>query len=307
MGLFDRLKSGLKRSSQNISDGITKIIKSRKLDEETLKALENLLISADLGLDASAKIINTLRKEKTIEELTETHIKSMLATQITKHLEPCEQPLDTTGHKPFVILMTGINGAGKTTTIGKLAQKFHEDGKSVIIAAGDTYRAAAIEQLSIWADRTNTPIVTTKQGGDAAGLAFEALETAQRNDTDILLIDTAGRLHSNQDLMAELEKIIRVLKKLDDTAPHASLLVLDATTGQNALTQAQSFQKTTQTTGLIMTKLDGTARGGILVPIADTLQLPIHFIGVGESAQDLQTFHPADFAKALIGEDELSL
>ncbi|MGC6512324.1 MAG: signal recognition particle-docking protein FtsY [Parvibaculales bacterium] len=304
MGLFKKLKSGLSRTSQNLSQGIGSIFKGRRLSAEVLTELEELLITSDLGLSASAEIIESLRREKTDADVTDTEIKTLLAAAVTDRLAPHEKALDTTGHKPFVILMTGVNGAGKTTTIGKLARKYLEAGQSVMLAAGDTFRAAAIEQLQIWGDRTGVPVVTTQPGGDAAGLAYDAMKRAKAEGVDVLIMDTAGRLQSNQGLMAELEKIIRVMQKIDASAPHASLLVLDATTGQNAVTQAEIFQQAAGTTGLIMTKLDGTARGGVLVAIGDKLGLPIHFIGVGEQAEDLQPFSAENFARALVGLDE---
>ncbi len=304
MSLFRRLKSGLTRSSQKLSQNIGSIFTGKRISADMLAELEEALISADLGLSASAEIIETLGKQKLNAELSEEELRQNLAMIIADRLAPLSQPLDISDTQPFVILMTGVNGAGKTTTIGKLAQKYLAEGKSVMLAAGDTFRAAAIEQLQIWGQRANVPVMTTKAGGDAAGLAFDALTQAKANQTDILIIDTAGRLQSNDNLMAELEKIIRVLQKIDASAPHASLLVLDATTGQNAISQAEIFQKSAATTGLIMTKLDGTARGGVLVAIADKLALPIHFIGVGEQAEDLQVFDAHQFAQALIGLDE---
>lgn len=305
MGLFNRLKSGLTRSSKALSDSLTNLIGGRKLNAETLATLEDILITADLGLTASADIIAKLRARKIEREMSDTDIKLLLAEEITTRLKPHSQPLELVAHKPFVILMVGVNGAGKTTTIGKLARKYLDDGQKIMLAAGDTFRAAAIEQLSVWGARANVPVVTTKQGGDAAGLVFDALTRARAEAMDVLIIDTAGRLQSNTALMAELEKIIRVMRKIDDTAPHASLLVLDATTGQNAISQAEVFQNSAQISGLIMTKLDGTARGGVLVAVADRLALPIHFIGVGEQAEDLQIFNPDSYARALVGLGEL--
>lgn len=308
MGIFKKLKSGLSRSSQSLSQGIGNIFKGRKLSPEVLNDLEDLLITSDLGLAASGEIIAKLKDQKTEAGITDIEIKTLLAEAIATRLAPHEQALDPTtkpdGNKPFIILMTGVNGAGKTTTIGKLARKYLDEGRSVMLAAGDTFRAAAIEQLQVWGVRAGVPVVTTKPGGDAAGLAFDALERAKSEGVDILIMDTAGRLQSNQGLMAELEKIIRVMKKIDDTAPHASLLVLDATTGQNAISQAEIFRQAADITGLIMTKLDGTARGGVLVAISDKLGLPIHYIGVGEQAEDLQPFTANGFARALVGLDE---
>ena len=306
MGIFDRLKSGLSKSSRTLGENLGSIIRRRRLDKETLQELEELLITSDLGLSASADIISNIAQKKIEGDVSETDIKEMLAAEISEKLASHSGALNPGTHQPFVILMTGVNGAGKTTTIGKLANKFQNDGKSVILAAGDTFRAAAIEQLTIWGERANVPVVTTKQGGDAAGLAYDALQQAKTTGTDILMIDTAGRLQSNTDLMAELEKIIRVLRKIDPDVPHASLLILDATTGQNALMQAEIFQKSAETSGIIMTKLDGTARGGVLVAIAERLDLPIHYIGVGETAEDLLLFDAEAYARALVGLEDIA-
>ncbi len=303
MSLFRRLKSGLTRSSQKLSQNIGSIFTGKRISADMLAELEEALISADLGLSASAEIIETLGKQKLNAELSEEELRQNLAMIIADRLAPLSQPLDISDTQPFVILMTGVNGAGKTTTIGKLAQKYLAEGKSVLLAAGDTFRAAAIEQLQIWGQRANVPVMTTKAGGDAAGLAFDALTQAKANQTDILIIDTAGRLQSNDNLMAELEKIIRVLQKIDASAPHASLLVLDATTGQNAISRAEIFQNQQQRPGLLGPSLMAQ-RGGVLVAIADKLALPIHFIGVGEQAEDLQVFDAHQFAQALIGLDE---
>lgn len=306
MGIFDRLKTGLSRSSRALGENLGNIIGRRKLDSETLQELEELLISSDLGLSASADIIANIAQKKIEGDVSEAEVKEMLASEITDKLTPHSSALNPDTYQPYVILMTGVNGAGKTTTIGKLANKFQSEGKSVMLAAGDTFRAAAIEQLTIWGERANVPVVTTKQGGDAAGLAFDALQQAKTSGTDILMIDTAGRLQSNTDLMAELEKIIRVLRKIDPNVPHASLLILDATTGQNALAQAEIFQKSAETSGIIMTKLDGTARGGVLVAIAERLHLPIHYIGVGETAEDLLLFDASSYARALVGLEDIA-
>ena len=265
-----------------------------------------MLISSDLGLSASADIIANIAQKKIEGDVSEAEVKEMLASEITDKLTPHSSALNPDTYQPYVILMTGVNGAGKTTTIGKLANKFQSEGKSVMLAAGDTFRAAAIEQLTIWGERANVPVITTKQGGDAAGLAYDALQQAKTSGTDILMIDTAGRLQSNTDLMAELEKIIRVLRKIDPNVPHASLLILDATTGQNALAQAEIFQKSAETSGIIMTKLDGTARGGVLVAIAERLHLPIHYIGVGETAEDLLLFDASSYARALVGLEDIA-
>ena len=306
MGIFDRLKTGLSRSSRALGENLGSIIGRRRLDKETLQELEELLISSDLGLSASADIISNIAQKKIEGDVSEAEVKEMLASEITDKLTPHSSALNPDTYQPYVILMTGVNGAGKTTTIGNLANKFQSEGKSVMLAAGDTFRAAAIEQLTIWGERANVPVITTKQGGDAAGLAYDALQQAKTSGTDILMIDTAGRLQSNTDLMAELEKIIRVLRKIDPNVPHASLLILDATTGQNALAQAEIFQKSAQTSGIIMTKLDGTARGGVLVAIAERLHLPIHYIGVGETAEDLLLFDASSYARALVGLEDIA-
>ena len=306
MGIFDRLRTGLSRSSRALGENLGSIIGRRRLDKETLQELEELLISSDLGLSASADIIANIAQKKIEGDVSEAEVKEMLASEITDKLTPHSSALNPYTYQPYVILMTGVNGAGKTTTIGKLANKFQSEGKSVMLAAGDTFRAAAIEQLTIWGERANVPVITTKQGGDAAGLAYDALQQAKTSGTDILMIDTAGRLQSNTDLMAELEKIIRVLRKIDPNVPHASLLILDATTGQNALAQAEIFQKSAETSGIIMTKLDGTARGGVLVAIAERLHLPIHYIGVGETAEDLLQFDASSYARALVGLEDIA-
>jgi fused signal recognition particle receptor len=275
----------------------------KKLSAETLGELEEALIMADLGVATAAAITENLRSRRDLADLDDAGLRAALAQEIAALLKPVEHNFNLPAEKPAVILMAGVNGAGKTTTIGKLAKKFQADGKTVMLAACDTFRAAASEQLQVWGARANVPVISGASGADAAGLAFQALEQAHADKVDVLMIDTAGRLQSNDNLMAELEKIIRVVKKLDDTAPHESLLILDATTGQNAIAQAEAFLGTAATTGLIMTKLDGTARGGGLVPIAQKLALPIYFIGIGEQADDLQSFNAGDFARALVGLD----
>ncbi|MBG52325.1 MAG: signal recognition particle-docking protein FtsY [Alphaproteobacteria bacterium] len=300
--LFARMKEGLSRSTRAMSDGVTGIFTKRKLDTATLEELEDLLITSDLGLDAAADITRAVAKDRYDKEISADEVRRILAEEIAKNLTPVEKPFTLPGDKkPFIVLIVGVNGAGKTTTIGKIAAKTRAEGKSVMLAAGDTFRAAAIEQLSVWGERVGAPVVKTKVGGDAAGLAYEAIEQARAEGTDLLMIDTAGRLQNKTDLMAELEKVIRVIKKLDETAPHATLLVLDATTGQNALNQVEIFSKVAGVTGLIMTKLDGTARGGILVAIARKFGLPVHLIGIGEGIDDLQTFSAQSFAEAITG------
>ncbi|MGB5948003.1 MAG: signal recognition particle-docking protein FtsY [Parvibaculum sp.] len=300
--LFQRMKEGLARSTRTISDGITGIFTKRKLDQATLDELEELLIAADLGVDTALAITEAVGRDRYNKEVTPEEIRTILAEEIAKVLAPVEQPfvIDAT-KKPFVVLMVGVNGAGKTTTAAKIAARAKRDGKSVMLAAGDTFRAAAVEQLKVWGERIGAPVVTTKVGGDAAGLAYEALARAKQEGTDLLLVDTAGRLQNKTDLMAELEKIVRVMRKLDPETPHATLLVLDATTGQNAVNQVEIFGKIANVTGLVMTKLDGTARGGILVAIASRFGLPVHMIGVGEQIDDLQTFEADAFARAITG------
>lgn len=300
--LFQRMKEGLARSTRNLSDGITGIFTKRKLDAATLDELEELLIAADLGLDAAAAIAEAVGKDRYDKEVGPEEIRRIVADEIAQVLKPVEKPLvfDAT-KKPFVILMAGVNGAGKTTTIGKIGARLKGEGKSVMLAAGDTFRAAAVEQLKVWGERIGAPVCSTKIGGDAAGLAYEALARAREEGSDVLMIDTAGRLQNKADLMAELEKVIRVMRKLDPEAPHATLLVLDATTGQNALNQVEIFGRTAGVTGLVMTKLDGTARGGILVAIARRFGLPVHLIGIGEGIEDLQDFNAEAFARAITG------
>jgi fused signal recognition particle receptor len=295
---FERLRSGLSKT------GLGEILTKKKLDADTIAELEEALIRADMGTKQAQKLAAAVAKNRYDSEISEAELKSVLAGEIALMLAPVQKPLFVKEEKkPFVILVAGVNGTGKTTTIGKLAKRFGETGAKVTIAAGDTFRAAAIEQLRVWADRAHADFVATKPGGDAAGLAFEALEKARLCRSDILLIDTAGRLQNKAGLMAELEKIARVIKKLDPSAPHAVLLVLDATTGQNALSQVEAFSASVPVTGLVMTKLDGTAKGGILVALAARFGLPVHYIGVGEGEDDLQPFVATDFARALVGAD----
>lgn len=301
-----KLKDGLSRTSSSIGSGITSIFTHRKLDDATLEDLEDILIQADLGVAMATRVTEAVGKGRYDKSIAADEVKTILSREIESVLTPVAQPLVIdTAQKPFVILMIGVNGAGKTTTIGKLAAKFRAEGRSVMLAAGDTFRAAAIEQLVVWGERTGARVIRGEQGADAAGLAYDALQQAQESGTDVLLVDTAGRLQNKAGLMAELEKVIRVIKKRDETAPHATLLVLDATTGQNAVNQVDIFAKMAGVTGLVMTKLDGTARGGILVAIADKFGLPVHFIGVGEGVDDLEPFTADDFARAIAGiEDE---
>ncbi len=299
---FERLKAGLSKSTGALGENITGIFTRKKLDAGTLAELEDALIKADMGAAQAARFAQAVGQGRYDKEISEKEIKDILAEEIGKVLGPVQKPLDIDPNaRPFVILVSGVNGTGKTTTIGKLAKRLNAQGLKLVLAAGDTFRAAAIEQLQIWGTRTGSEVVARKAGADAAGLAFDAIERARAIDADIVLIDTAGRLQNKAGLMAELEKIVRVIRKLDAAAPHASLLILDATTGQNALSQVDAFKAIVPLTGLVMTKLDGTAKGGILVALAARFGLPIHFIGVGEGADDLQPFEANNFAKALIG------
>ncbi|MGO4706615.1 signal recognition particle-docking protein FtsY [Microvirga sp. 2MCAF38] len=302
---WQRLRQGMRLTSSSLSDSVTSLFTKRKLDAGTLEELEDALVQADLGVDTALRITQAVAKGRYDKEIAPDEVRAILASEVEKTLAPVAKPLviDRT-QKPFVILMVGVNGAGKTTTIGKLSQKFRDSGLKVMLAAGDTFRAAAIEQLKIWGERVGAPVLAREQGADAAGLAYDALQEARASGTDVLMIDTAGRLQNKAGLMAELEKIIRVIKKFDDTAPHATLLVLDATVGQNALSQVEIFQKAAGVSGLIMTKLDGTARGGILVALAAKFGLPVHFIGVGEGVADLEPFEAGDFARAIAGLEE---
>jgi fused signal recognition particle receptor len=301
-GFFARLKAGLSRSAQTLTQGITKVFTRKRLDQAALDELEELLIGADMGAKVAADVVAEIKRTKFNADVGEEEIREVLAEEVSKILRRVSKPLLIRPElKPHVILVAGVNGSGKTTTIGKLAQKYRAEGLKVMMAAGDTFRAAAIEQLKVWGERTGAPVIAKEIGADAAGLAFEAFETARAQGFDVLLIDTAGRLQNKAGLMAELEKVVRVIKKLDPNAPHSALLVLDATTGQNAVAQAEVFRDTARITGLVMTKLDGTARGGILVSIAEKFDLPVHYVGVGEGADDLQPFDAESFARALVG------
>lgn len=273
----------------------------RLLDDEMLEELEELLIAADMGVETALRVTGNIAETHMGQRLSVPEIKGLLADEIARIMEPVARPLPLYGAKPQVVLVVGVNGAGKTTTIGKLASQFRAAGKTVVIAAGDTFRAAAVEQLQVWGERAGVPVMTAPEGSDPASLAFDALGRAQAEGADLLLIDTAGRLQNRSDLMEELNKIVRVLRKKDPEAPHNTLLVLDATTGQNALNQVDIFQKLADVSGLVMTKLDGTARGGVLVALADRFGLPIHAIGVGEQIDDLSPFDPEDYATAVIG------
>jgi fused signal recognition particle receptor len=298
----ERLFGGLFRSSQAIAKGIAEVFTKKKLDTLTLEELEDVLLRADLGVAASQRITKAVGAARYDKDIEPEAVREILAGEVERILDKVALPLEIDdGKRPFVVLVVGVNGSGKTTTIAKLAAKWRGEGKSVVLAAGDTFRAAAVEQLHVWGERLGAKVVSGKEGADAAGLAFDAIKTARSDGAEILLMDTAGRLQNRAELMAELEKIVRVMKKADPEAPHATLLVLDATVGQNALTQVDVFGKTAGVTGLVMTKLDGTARGGILVAIAETYGLPIHFVGVGESADDLEPFTARDFARAIAG------
>ncbi|MEJ8310816.1 signal recognition particle-docking protein FtsY [Agrobacterium larrymoorei] len=299
---FQRLRAGLARTSSQLTNQISALFTKRKLDEDTLDELEDLLIQSDLGVETAMRITGALSSERYGKDVSGEDVAKIMASEITKVLEPVAKPLELDlSHKPHVILVVGVNGTGKTTTIGKLAAKLSGSGLKVMLAAGDTFRAAAIEQLKIWADRTGSEFIGTKLGADAAGLAYDAYEQARAKKSDVLIIDTAGRLQNKTELMAELEKIVRVLAKLDPDAPHTVLQTLDATTGQNAMNQVEIFRNVAGVSGLIMTKLDGTARGGILVAIAAKHKLPVYFIGVGEGVDDLEPFEAEDFAKAIAG------
>ena len=297
-GWLSRLSSGLKKSSQKFNDVLTK----RKLDEDALEELEDSLIMADLGPKTAAKIMAEFSASRFGKEVDESEIKLALAESITKILTPVARPLYIRAEvKPNVILMTGVNGAGKTTTIGKMASQFQKEGKKVMMAAADTFRAAAVEQLIVWGERNHCPVVAKEIGSDPASVAFEAYEKAKADGVDVLLIDTAGRLHNKKNLMEELQKIIRVLQKQDEDTPHATLLVLDSTTGQNALSQVETFKELVNISGLIVTKLDGSAKGGVVVALADQFNLPIHAVGVGETIHDLQPFTADSYARSLLG------
>ena len=297
-----RLRDGLSRSSNQLSENITSVFTKRKLDDDTLQNLEDILIQADLGVETATSITEALAAQRMGKDITDVEVREFMASKIEKVLDPVAAELELDlDHAPHVILVVGVNGSGKTTTIGKLGQKLYDAGYSTLLVAGDTFRAAAIEQLQIWGDRTQSPVVSRPLGSDAAGLAFDAYTQAISEGRDVMLMDTAGRLQNKTELMAELEKIIRVLKKQDPAAPHTVLLTLDATTGQNALNQVEIFKDVAGVNGLVMTKLDGTARGGIMVAIASKFKLPVYFIGVGEQVDDLEPFEARDFARSIAG------
>lgn len=303
-GWLSRLASGLSKSTTKMTQGITDVITKKKLDQDALDSLEDALIEADLGPQTAAAIIEEFSKDRFGKDISDEEIREALAGVMENMLTPVAKPLETPApaEGPFVILMVGVNGAGKTTTIGKLAQKLsHDEGKKVMLAAGDTFRAAAVEQLDIWANRAGCELIKKDIGADSAAVAFEAYARAKEQGADILMIDTAGRLQNKANLMEELAKIIRVLKKQNDALPHATLLVLDSTTGQNAFSQLEAFKEMVNVTGLIVTKLDGSAKGGVLVGLADRFGVPVHAIGVGEGIKDMQPFNARDYARSLMG------
>ncbi len=297
-GLFD----GLRKSSAKLADSFTSVFTKEKLEADDIAELEEVLIASDMGAAAASRIASALADQRFSKENGQHEAREALASEVARILKPREAHLDLTdGIKPRIVLVIGVNGSGKTTTIGKLAHNLTNAGAKVIIGAADTFRAAAIEQLKVWADRSEAAFVASSQGADAAGVAFETVKRAKEENADVALIDTAGRLQNKSELMAELAKIIRVMRKIDEDAPHETLLVLDATVGQNALSQVESFRSVTEITGLVMTKLDGTAKGGVLVAVAQRHAIPIHFIGVGEKAEDLQPFDAQSFSRALVG------
>ncbi|EKS34630.1 signal recognition particle-docking protein FtsY [Afipia broomeae] len=301
---WKRLSAGLKRTSSSLGTAVADLVTKRKLDRAMLDDIEDVLLRADLGTEVAARISEAVGKGRYDKSVSAEDVTNIVGAEVEKVLAPVAKPLMIdAAHKPFVILVVGVNGSGKTTTIGKLAAKLTSEGRKVMLAAGDTFRAAAIEQLKVWGERNKVPVVARAQGSDSASLAFEAVEAAKAQDIDVLLIDTAGRLQNKTELMVELEKVRRVIGKVDASAPHAVLLVLDATVGQNALSQVDAFHKAAGVTGLVMTKLDGTARGGILVALSEKYKLPVHFIGVGEGIDDLAPFTARDFARAIAGQD----
>jgi len=301
---FVRLRNSLGRSANGLTDGIANVVRRRRLDDEALEELEETLIAGDLGVAVARELCQSLARARFGRTVTDEEVRTHLAGDIANILQPVALPLAiTAGPTPHVVLVMGVNGSGKTTTLSKLARQWRDAGHSVLLVAGDTFRAAAIEQLQVWGERISVPVIAGKPGADASGLAYDAVERARRENIDILAIDTAGRLHNKADLMAELAKIVRVLKKLDPDAPHTTLLVLDATVGQNAHQQVQLFNETAAISGLVVTKLDGTAKGGVVVGLARAFGLPIHAIGVGEAADDLRPFEAQAFARSLLGLD----
>ena len=301
-GWLSRLRDGLAKSTKRVTESITGLFTKKKLDQETLNELEDALIQADLGVAVAARLVEKLGKERFGKEVTDEEVRAAFADDIAEILQPVAVPLAIDAvRKPHVVLVVGVNGSGKTTTIAKLASLYRGEGRSVILAAGDTFRAAAVEQLKVWGDRAGVPVVSKPTGADAAGLAYEALERARAEKTDVLLIDTAGRLHNKTNLMEELAKIVRVIRKLDPEAPHSCLLVLDATTGQNAHAQVETFKTMSPVDALVVTKLDGSAKGGVLVALAEKFKLPVVAIGVGEGIDDLRPFEARAFARGLMG------
>ena len=301
-GWFSRLREGLSKSSTRLTDGINAIFTRRRLDDEALGELEELLIASDMGVGVAEEVVAALRRTRFGQDVSPEEIRTALAAEVARLVEPVAKPLRLDpARKPNVVLVVGVNGSGKTTTIGKLARQYRDQGKRVVLAAGDTFRAAAVEQLQIWGERTGCPVIVRPPGSDAAGLAYDALVEARAMHADVLLIDTAGRLQNKADLMAELQKLVRSVKKLDPAAPHSVLLVLDATVGQNAHAQADIFRQVVGVTGIVMTKLDGTAKGGVLVSLAEKYGIPIHLIGIGESADDLRPFEAHSYARGLVG------
>jgi len=301
MNWFAKLKSGLSKTSSKLTTGITSIFTKRKLDKETLEELEELLVQADMGATVAARVVANFGKQRMDKEISSEEIKATLASEIATILEPVAKPLIIEPHKPHVVIVVGVNGNGKTTTIGKLAKQLQAQNYSVMLAAADTFRAAAVEQLVVWAERNKCEIITGATNADPASVGYTAYEKARKDGVDVLLIDSAGRLHNKANLMAELQKIIKVIKKIDESAPHSVIQVLDATTGQNAINQVEVFTSMVSVNGLVITKLDGTAKGGIVVALADKFKLPIHAIGVGEGIDDLQPFVASEFAANLFG------
>ncbi len=301
-GWLSRLREGLSKSTRKVAESITSLFTKKKLDQQTLDDLEDVLIQADLGVTVAGRLVAKLSKERFGKEVTDEEVRAAFAEDIAEILQPVAVPLTIdAARKPHVVLVVGVNGSGKTTTIAKLAGLYKGEGRSVMLAAGDTFRAAAVEQLKVWGDRAGVPVVSKQTGADAAGLAYEALERARAEKTDVLLIDTAGRLHNKTNLMEELAKIVRVIRKLDPEAPHSCLLVLDATTGQNAHAQVETFKTMSPVDALVVTKLDGSAKGGVLVALAEKFKLPVVAIGVGEGIDDLQPFEARAFARGLMG------
>ncbi len=301
MSWLERLKKGLTKTSSKLTQNVIAAVDGRKLDQQAIEQLEDALIMADMGPSVAAQLIGSLddMRGKTVSD---AEVRERISEEVTRILERVAEPIDLSHNKkPFVILVIGVNGTGKTTTIGKLASALKNSGEKVMIAAGDTFRAAAVEQLQIWGERAGVPVVTQDNGSDAASLAFEAIQKAKDENIDVLLIDTAGRLHNKSNLMDELKKIVRVIKKIDPSAPHETLLTLDATTGQNALSQVKVFGEMANVTGLALTKLDGTAKGGVVISLAKAYDIPVRLIGVGEGQEDMQPFQPREFARGLLG------